>query len=149
MRTAALCIAIGLICVLSCDVHREPEEIKTEKKPLENSELLLEIVPLLAACLKSSRTYIPHQVDLLWPPEGQTKVVQPLDLTWKPVPRAVGYQIQVAGEVSLADPTIDVVTEKTALYLKGSGGPLFWRVRAKAEGGEGPWSEVRSFKFGP
>ena len=157
MRTVALCTAISLVWILSCDVDREPvgpapDEIKTEKEVLQSkdSEDFLPLIVFLASMrVKAAEKYVPAQVQLLWPPEGMAQAVQPLDLTWKRVSRSVGYRVQVAGEASFADPTIDVVTEKTVLYLKGAGGPLFWRVRAKAKVKEGPWSEVRSFSFGP
>ncbi|MBI4773118.1 MAG: hypothetical protein HY788_02870 [Deltaproteobacteria bacterium] len=150
MRTAAICIAIVLIWgIVSCDKKREPEETKTEQKTLGSEDLTTLIIPLIPAWKKATEHFTPSQVQLLWPPDGLTGAVQPLDLTWNPVSRSVAYQVQVAGEAGFAAPTIDLSTEKTVLYLKGSGGPLFWRVRAEGKGTEGPWSEVRSFSFGP
>jgi len=144
--------AVLLWGTVSCDKQRASKQIKSQEETLnheDDGDLLTLIVPLISTWKNCKENPTSSPVRLLWPPDGMSRAEQPLDLTWKPVSRNVQYQIQVAGDARFSSPTIDVTTEKTGLYLKGTGGPLFWRVRVKTEGAEGPWSEVRSFSFGP
>ncbi len=81
------------------------------------------------------------------PPKGAVGVSRSPTLRWHPVERAAGYWVQVARNDGF---TVEVIARRvttTSLALSGlpAGTKFWWRVRAYAEGGEGPWSEAWNF----
>lgn len=75
--------------------------------------------------------------------------VERLLLSWKPVPGAAHYALQVSRNRLFTENVIDIAnrTRTTAtLGVRGTGG-FQWRVAAVArDGARGPWSEMRAFR---
>jgi hypothetical protein len=91
----------------------------------------------------------PDVVGLIDPSHGAKGISTSPVFTWTPLESALMYQLQVAtdsmmadvvvNDSALAEPTdsIEVVLVNAATY--------YWRVRARNAGGDGHWSETRSF----
>ncbi len=79
---------------------------------------------------------------------GEGDPSAPVALTWKPVPEAIGYEVQVAVPGDLdAVPRLAAPTASLSLPLPV--GALAWRARAlDGLGGAGHWSEPRFFFHG-
>jgi hypothetical protein len=86
---------------------------------------------------------------LVAPSDGAGSQPIPVNLTWRKVPNAQNYQVQVSSNPSFAsgivvnDSTITDTTRSVASVQ-----PLltyYWRVRAAGAGGKGSYSAIRSF----
>ncbi|WP_197088536.1 LamG-like jellyroll fold domain-containing protein [Rufibacter radiotolerans] len=94
---------------------------------------------------------LPGQVVTLSPPNSQQDVPLLPELTWQAATNATSYLVQVDTDNAFTAPltvekTVNNLTSyklETALAANTS---YFWRVRAGNSAGDGPWSEVKSFK---
>jgi hypothetical protein len=85
---------------------------------------------------------------LLTPANGSENLLPPIEFTWTEVPRAVGYQLQIARTRSFEQPVVNQLVPATAARV-GELAPnmlFYWRVRAHNTAGEGPWSAIWCFK---
>lgn len=85
---------------------------------------------------------------LLTPAKGSENLVPPLELTWTEVPRAVGYQLQIARTRSFEQPLVNQFVPGIAARVGelAANTLFYWRVRAHNTAGEGPWSAIWCFK---
>ena len=94
----------------------------------------------------------PPDAPHLTSPRDRTSIANPAPrLTWRSVPGASTYRIQIAANAALSSPVIDDATLTQPNYLVPATTPLnygtyYWRVQAAdAAGNEGPWSAISSF----
>lgn len=95
---------------------------------------------------------------LLSPPNNSIQLSYPF-FSWKPVPGAERYQIQIANNNAFSNPKVDDKTIYNATNYVQTSWPsppsqtqpetaYYWRVRAiDAQGNVTPWSETWSFQF--
>lgn len=100
------------------------------------------------------RRPVPEPPTLLAPPSGHTVNLDETDrlaISWRPVPGAPSYILQVsrsrlfkAGTIDLETPPRATTKANLRVVLPGS---YFWRVAAMSEGGiRSEWSAARSFR---
>ncbi|MCH8494823.1 MAG: DUF1939 domain-containing protein [Balneolales bacterium] len=84
------------------------------------------------------------------PTEGATGVTIPVDFSWTSVDEAANYQLQVSTTQFFFSFSAVEVTEETEISVSElpENRRLFWRVRARNDGGNGPWSAISSFTTG-
>ena len=85
---------------------------------------------------------------LLTPADAEQLLNNRPTFDWTDVPSAVSYTIQISGNVNFnGNPNANTVTDSTYTQLTNfpNGVTRYWRVQANFAGGQGPWSEVRSF----
>jgi len=91
----------------------------------------------------------PEAVTLISPADGAAGVSTTPIFQWDAVASAATYKLQVATDslfsaVVIRDTALTGTSDSVAVQLANDS-EHFWRVRAQNEGGDGPWSEVRSF----
>ncbi len=91
---------------------------------------------------------IPDQVVLITPPTQTINTPIPVLLRWNPSTRSDGYRVQLSNipdlnVAVLAD--VNVTNTFFSLTNLNKGQTYYWRVAAFNSGGQGAWSQVRSF----
>jgi hypothetical protein len=95
---------------------------------------------------------VPDQVTLVSPANQLINAPIPVLLRWNPSPRSEGYRIQFSNipdlnSAVLAD--INVTNTFYSVLNLNKGQTYYWRVAAFNSGGQGAWSQVRSFTTVP
>jgi hypothetical protein len=97
---------------------------------------------------------LPAAVQLVSPSNNATGVARAPELRWTPITDAVRYHVQVATDAAFSvlqfeDTSVTTASLATTLAQIGADGRYFWRVRARNDGGWGPFSAAWSFTVGP
>lgn len=89
-------------------------------------------------------------VEVMLPLNGAILAQTSFDLSWYPVPGAVQYHVQVAGNETFGAPVVDETVSAGILTVELHPGKYFWRVQAIAEGGESAdFSPVQKITVAP
>ncbi len=105
--------------------------------------------------MTSASTAPPHRLvapDPLRPVGGSPVSGSDAPFAWTAVPDADCYELEAAVEADFADPGVQfTVEDRTAITdaFPDDGSTWYWRVRAHAAAGPGPWSGVAHFTAVP
>lgn len=90
----------------------------------------------------------PEAPTLLSPTNGTGGVATACTLTWRAMPGATGYHVQVARTPNFTTPILDSANVAgTEIEVSGlaQGATYYWRAAARNQAGSGPWSAPWSF----
>ncbi len=95
---------------------------------------------------------VPDQVTLVSPSSQKINTPIPVLLQWNPSPRSEGYRIQFSDIPDLNSAVLADISVTNTFYSVlnvNKGQTYYWRVAAFNSGGQGAWSQVRSFTTVP
>jgi len=96
--------------------------------------------------------HVPDQVTLVSPSSQMINTPIPVLLRWNPSPRSDGYRIQFSNIPDLNAAVLADISVTNTFYSVlnlNKGQTYYWRVAAFNSGGQGAWSQVRSFTTVP
>jgi len=91
---------------------------------------------------------VPDQITLISPINQSINTPIPVLLRWNPSPRSDGYRIQFSNIPDLNSAVLADISVTNTFYSVlnlNKGQTYYWRVAAYNSGGQGAWSQVRSF----
>jgi len=95
---------------------------------------------------------VPDQITLVSPSSQMINTPIPVLLRWNPSPRSEGYRIQFSNIPDLNSAVLADISVTNTFYSVlnlNKGQTYYWRVAAFNSGGQGAWSQVRSFTTVP
>jgi hypothetical protein len=92
---------------------------------------------------------LPTVPSVLTPADGETLLTDAVLASWKKTEGAHTYSLEIARDESFADLIAGIggIADTFLLYDSLQNNAYYWRVRGSNIGGQGPWSEVRTFQI--